>query len=475
MSSRMIVLLLKKPLLAVLLAVHVPFLIAYLSGLWRQTHYQCFPFAIGAFVWLFATRRDGQPERWSWPTWILLTVDIACLALQFYCYSPWLAVVGLTCTLTAWCYANRDTGYDRRLTYLALLPVIVLRLPLNYDEQVIHGLQCLTTTVGSKILHRFGLLHFREGNVLQFPGKSFMVEEACSGVQSLFTVLFIAAFVACLKRRSFVHGALLLASGVLMAGIMNDWRVVTITVAWDKYAYDLSAGFAHDLVGYSCLAVAASMLMSADAFLGFLSDPVPDIEKPGPVGMFLNPLTFLWNRFVAVIPDELSNREVATVPQPGATSSAVKRFHVDVDDRVFPRGLDTWRGTDVFHFLFGWYECWLISRSRRNLLAGIPFITATTCGVFMILWLRNASPDPVVANYESAYNAALTTGDESREEFFLRALCDVCPMEPQYRFRLSQYLLKKGRLNEGLGEILRLAPESGGGMVKPECGWCSSQ
>ena len=161
MSSRMTFLLRKKLLLAVLLAVHVPFLIAYLSGLWRQTHYQFFPFAIGAFVWLFATRRDRQPERWSWPTWILLAVDIACLAAQFYIYSPWLAVVGLTCTLTAWCYANRDTGYDRRLTYLALLPVLVLRLPLNYDEQVIHGLQRLTTTVASKMLHRFGLLHYR--------------------------------------------------------------------------------------------------------------------------------------------------------------------------------------------------------------------------------------------------------------------------------------------------------------------------
>ena len=466
MSSRVNIVLRKKLLLAVLLAVHVPFLIAYLSGLWRQTHYQFFPFAIGAFVWLFATRRYRQPERWSWPTWILLTVDIACLALQFYIYSPWLAVVGLTCTLTAWCYANRDTGYDRRLTYLALLPVLVLRLPLSYDEQVIHGLQRLTTTVASQILHRFGLLHFREGNVLQFPGKRFMVEEACSGVQSLFTILFIAALVVCLKRRSFIHGTLLLASGVLMAGIMNTMRVVTITVAWDKYSYDLSAGFAHDVVGYCCLAVAAIMLMSADAFLGFLSDPVPDTQTHGPVGMFLNPLTFFWNRIFAVIPYELSEREGVTGPQTGATSADVTRLHKKVDDRVFPTGREGLRLSNMFDFLLGWSKSWRSSRNYRDLLAGIPFVAATTCGSLMIWWLRHASQDPVIANYEAAFNAAATDGDESRQEIFLRALCDVRPMEPQYRFRLSQYLLRNGRLNDGLGEILRLTPESGNGMVE---------
>ena len=396
----------------------------------------------------------------------LALVDLACLAAQFYSYSPWLAVVGLTCTLTAWCYANRDTGYDRRLTYLALLAVIVLRLPLNYDEQVIHGLQRLTTTVASKILHRFGLLHFREGNVLQFPGKRFMVEEACSGVQSLFTILFIAALVVCLKRRSFIHGTLLLASGVVIAGIMNTMRVVTITVAWDRYAYDLSAGFAHDLVGYCCLAVAAIMLMSADAFLGFLSDPVPDTQTPGPVGMFLNPLTFLWNRIVAVIPDELAERKAATAAQPRATSAAATRLHKNVDDRVFPTGREGLRLSNMFDFLFGWSKSWRSSRNYRDLLAGIPFVAATTCGLLMIWWLRHASQDPVIANYETAFNAAATDGDESRQEIFLRALCDVRPMEPQYRFRLGQYLLRNGRLNDGLAEILRLAPESGNGMVE---------
>jgi len=192
---------------------------------------------------------------------------------------------------------------------------------------------------------------------------------------------------------------------------------------------------------------------------------VPDIQKLGPVGLFLNPLTFLWNRVVGVLPVEPSEPAASPAPQPGTTRVAAARFHDQVDDRVFPPGLEAFRPSNVFHFLFGWCECWLFSRSYRDLLAGIPFVAATACGVFLIWWLRHASQNPAIANYEAAYNAESTTGDERHQEIFLRAFCYVRPMEPQYRFRLGHYLLKKGRLDEGLEEILRLATESGNGTV----------
>ena len=171
-------------LLGGLIAVHLPLLVSYLKSLWIQTHYQFFPFAIVAFIWLLVTRRSGNAERWTWPTWVLIAADLGCLAAAFFVNSPWLAAVGLFLGLTALCFANRDVGYDRRLTYLALLPLLVVRLPLQYDLQVINWLQRITTAVASRSLHWLGMLHFREGNILQFPGKSFLVEEACSGARA---------------------------------------------------------------------------------------------------------------------------------------------------------------------------------------------------------------------------------------------------------------------------------------------------
>jgi exosortase len=157
-------------------------------------------------------------------------------------------------------------------------------------------LQRVTTAVSSGILHRTGMLHYREGNVLNFPGKSFMVEEACSGVQSLFTILFLAALVFCLKRRSLVHGLCLLSFGLILSGVMNILRVVTIAVAWDVNGSDLSTGWPHDTLGYICLGLAAAMLMSADRLLEFLFDPLLDVRRHGGGSLFFNPLIAAWNK-----------------------------------------------------------------------------------------------------------------------------------------------------------------------------------
>ena len=40
-----------------------------------------------------------------------------------------------------------------------------------------------------------GYLHLRRGNIIELPDKQLLVEEACSGVQSLFTVLFLAVLI----------------------------------------------------------------------------------------------------------------------------------------------------------------------------------------------------------------------------------------------------------------------------------------
>ena len=282
--------------LTMLVCAHLPYVYLYFSGMWRQqVHYQFFPFAIGAFCYLAMHRRRDSPENWSRISVVLIGLDLGCIALGLIVSSPWLFAVGLFLVILAWCAASVDEATGRKLTYLALLPLLTIRLPVNGDVQLIQWLQQFTTRVASQLLQRFGYIHVRSGNVLDFPGKQFLVEEACSGVQSLFTVLFIAALVICLKRRTFVHAASLFCSAVLFAGIMNIVRVMAIAVVWEVKGDDLSTGIRHDILGYACLTIAAVLLMSADSFLAFLTDPVPDIRRPGAVAMVRNPFVTVWN------------------------------------------------------------------------------------------------------------------------------------------------------------------------------------
>ena len=453
---------------ALLIAVHLPMTIRYFVELWPRQHYQFFPFAIMAFIVLFATRKAEQPEQWNWLTKLFIGLDLACLLAGCVLFSPWFFTVGLLCCLAAWCLASQDDGYQRSLLYLAALPLVAIRLPLNYDEPVIMWLQRVTTAVTSGVLHRTGMLHYREGNVLNFPGKSFMVEEACSGVQSLFTILFLATLVFCLKRRSFVHALCLLSFGLILSGMMNILRVVTIAVAWDVDAIDLSKGWPHDTLGYICLGLAAVMLMSADQLLEFCLDPMLDVRRHGGGSLYFNPLIALWNRVFAVLP--VADLRFALIQSPKLLDSEV----TEVEHREDATATALISPLLWFQFSLGAIESWLFSRSRGCLLAGLPFLTLTVVGTILILWQRQSSADPILTQYEEAFNTAVASADIARQETYLRALASLRPSEPAYRFRLAQFMLLHGKPADGVSQIMALAPENRPGYAEAHL-WLATQ
>ena len=434
-------------MLSILLPVaHLPWLLNYWTSLWHLQHYQFFPFALGAFGWLFATRRSKNQQRWSTVSSALIGFDILCLAAGIVLDSPFIVMAGMMAWIMAWSVHQKDEGHSRSLGYLILLPLMTLRLPLNSDEQVIHWLQRLTTSIASRVLDHLGMLHAREGNIIEFPGKSFLVAEACSGVQSLFTILFLATLVICLRRRSFAHSLLLMLSGFAFAGIMNVTRVMTIAIAWERHHLDWSAGFSHELLGYCCLAAAAGLLMSADAFLGFLLAPVRDVRGIGTVALFRNPLIAIWNLLFLI------GYQLIEAAPPGDDPYGRER-------REFPRGINLLKPHYWFHFLLGFAECWFRTRHYQQLFPALPFIIAAVGATILIPWLWHTSDETIVKDYRQGLIAAQQNQDAVLEETCLKALGSLRGHESEYRFQYGLFLVRQGRVAEGLNKIRTLTPD----------------
>jgi exosortase len=269
--------------LPILAAAHFPLLVVHYVRLWDREHYQFFPFALVACAALAAARLDrAQGLRWSWDARLLVVADLLLLAVGSWTNSPWSVALGFCLLVAATLRAAHDREFDQSLVGLAVLPLLTLNLPLGYDYQVILWLQSATTRVAGRLLLDLGYLHVRQGNVLHFPDRTFLVEEACSGVQSLFTLLFLAALLASWQRRKIVHLAVLGLCAVGLAGLMNVLRVVAVAVAWESWNVDVSTGWRHDLLGYLALAAAAIMLASANSLLAFLTDPLPAAPRMPP-------------------------------------------------------------------------------------------------------------------------------------------------------------------------------------------------
>jgi len=219
-----------------------------------------------------------------------------------------LSAGGLMMSLgTAW--ARRDWLPVWALLWLAVPP------PLDWDEDLIRGLQSLASRGCSPVLDVLGVRHLVEGNVLVLPGHRLLVAEACSGVNSLFTLLSATALAVVVARRPLVRSVLLLAASVFWAGLMNMLRVVTVTLAQSWCGVNLSSGWPHEALGFVTVGLALLLVASTDRLLAFLLGP---IEFLG-VRPRRNPFSKAWN-WCLEGGDPAAAAPVAARPADGATT-----------------------------------------------------------------------------------------------------------------------------------------------------------
>jgi exosortase/archaeosortase family protein len=141
------------------------------------------------------------------------------------------------------------------------------------------------------MLDMLGVRHLMEGNVLVLPGHRLLVEEACSGVNSLFALLIAASLFLVAVRRPLIWSGLLLAGSVCWAGLSNMGRVVSIALAQARYDVDWSTGWQHETLGFAITGLALLMLACTDRFLAFLLGPITRSDGSRPH----NPMCRAWN------------------------------------------------------------------------------------------------------------------------------------------------------------------------------------
>ncbi len=269
----------------------LPFVIPYARTLWRQELYQYFPFvwlAVGYLFWLRWDRVFRGPSKTM--SWASLALGSGFLALGAGMHSTWFGNLGFVLIVAAMLMSQRSPGASS-LGYLALPLVMLVRIPQLHAQSLISRLQKVTSQLGSLVLDIVGVPNFLQGNVLNLPTKELFVAEACSGIQSAFTMCFLALLIIVWKRRAFLLVPLYVVAALVLAIVANTLRISVIALAEAWYQYDLTTGFAHDLIGYVSLAVGAGILLSFDILVGLFVHPVfVSVNENG-----ANPFGAIWN------------------------------------------------------------------------------------------------------------------------------------------------------------------------------------
>ncbi len=263
------------------LAALVPLALAHSWLALSRPRYDFTPLAIiGAAVLVrrewFAAPPGGH--LWRWLSMAISGASLIAAAGACLLHSPWLIAVAFAgCSL----FVIRESlgaGWLRRAWVPILMLAFTVPLPFGFDEDVALQLRKITSRLGSGLLDLMQVRHILRGNVFEVPGKQLFVDEACSGVNSVFSVIVCCLFYLGLVERGLIRSIVMLALSLLWVIVANVLRVVAVvsSAAWG--GPDLATGTPHDILGASVFMVAILLLVSSDQLLlGIV--PVPGLPR----------------------------------------------------------------------------------------------------------------------------------------------------------------------------------------------------
>jgi exosortase/archaeosortase family protein len=160
-----------------------------------------------------------------------------------------------------------ETALLRRLLPAILVFCMISPLPWNLDQTLVSNLQSLTAKESGQILDMLGVPNIVQAHSVKLPAHNLQVEEGCSGINSLFTILITALLYVCWMKRPFFQSVLLLLSALGAMLVANILRVVAVGYFLENFRWDLSFGWRHEVLGLFLFGLALLLVGSMDQFL----------------------------------------------------------------------------------------------------------------------------------------------------------------------------------------------------------------
>ncbi|PIE64710.1 MAG: hypothetical protein CSA26_06625 [Desulfobacterales bacterium] len=164
------------------------------------------------------------------------------------------------------------TGF--RFLIRFFIPVILLFLLIPIPNQLMSmltaTLQLKVSVVSEFVIRLFNVPIFRDGNVLNIPGKTFLVAEACSGIRSLISMTTLSLLLGYFTLNKNWTRALLFFFSIPVAIIINIFRVVTLVLAYYFFTIDLTTDTPHTLLGLVVFALGLALLFIFQRILEWL-------------------------------------------------------------------------------------------------------------------------------------------------------------------------------------------------------------
>ena len=266
------------PVAAGLLALYVPTFYDLASTLWQEDDHAHGPIILAVIVWLVWRERAAllaAPARNARTAGFALLV----LGLLFYVVGRSqeinvFQVGALAPILAGVLLAMRGWTAVRIFWFPLMFILFLIPFPSVFVDAVTGPLKQNVSAVAETILYAAGYPIGRSGVMLTIGQYQMLVADACSGLNSMFSLSALGLlYLYLVQRGSVLHNALVVASILPIAFAANIIRVLALILVTYHFGDAAGQGFLHGAAGMVLVMAALVLLLVFDGVLSRLVRP----------------------------------------------------------------------------------------------------------------------------------------------------------------------------------------------------------
>ena len=266
------------PVLAGILALYVPTFYAASTTFWQSDENAHGPIILAVIVWLIWQKRavlDSVPSHPLPVPGITLLVCGLLLYVLGRSQSISLFEIGsLTPVIAGVLLAMRGPGALRALWFPLFFVAFMLPLPGFFVDALTGPLKQYISEIVEQVLYSAGYPIARTGVMLTIGQYQMLVADACSGLNTMFSLSALGLlFMYLTARASVLHNFIMLAGILPIAFVANIVRVLVLMLVTYHFGDEAGQGYLHGAAGIVLLMSALSVLLLLDVALAWIIKP----------------------------------------------------------------------------------------------------------------------------------------------------------------------------------------------------------
>jgi exosortase B len=260
------------PVAAGLLALYVPTFYNAATGFWQNDENAHGPIILAVIVWLAWQKRallfvppvDRAPIQ---------GITLLIVGLLFYVVGRAMDIAlfeigALIPILAGTLLAMRGWPTVRAFWFPLLFIVFMVPLPGTFTDALTGPLKQHVSQIAEQVLYIAGYPIARNGVTLTVGQYQLLVADACSGLNTMFSLSALGMlFMYLTARTSILHNAIMLASILPIAFIANVIRVLVLILITYHFGDEAGQGYLHGSAGIVLLMAALTALLVLDGVL----------------------------------------------------------------------------------------------------------------------------------------------------------------------------------------------------------------